>query len=192
MCSTGSSTRTPGARQGWSQAFPKTLQANDLARHVECLGFREAGGDELARAASSGALRSRSIDAQARRVRTIDGARAEALVHREGVGEVALGVAPATEAGGEHAAIEQVRSLARDDHGERLHLRSDGTHLLVKRRRCGSVLESLTTSLSGEPPHGSAKEKSQRRADDLEQRKELRDQRLEDKAQKREEQMEPR
>ena len=36
------------------------------------------------------------------------GARAEALVHREGVGEVALGVVPAMEAGGEHAGIQPV------------------------------------------------------------------------------------
>ena len=54
------------------------------------------------------------------------------------------------------------------------------------------ALEEIHLALSGEPPHGSAEEKSQRRADDLEQRKELRDQRLDEKAQKREEQMEQR
>ena len=54
------------------------------------------------------------------------------------------------------------------------------------------ALEEINLALSGEPPHGSAEEKSQRRADDLEQRKELRDQRLDEKAQEREEQMEQR
>jgi hypothetical protein len=37
-------------------------------------------------------------------VRTDRRARTEALVHRERVGEVALGVVPAAEAGGEHRA----------------------------------------------------------------------------------------
>src|SRR5262249_35556402 len=118
------------------------LEADELARHAERLGVGAAGGDQVAGAggvAGGGAVEEHRGPGAARAHDRW--ARAEALVHRERVGEVALGVVPAPEAGGEHPADLALGPLAGDGHNEYLRLVGDGTHPLVEHRRRGSVLK---------------------------------------------------
>ena len=86
------------------ESLAQPFEADQLARHAELLGLGAAGGDELAGAGgvAGGVAVEEHLGPGAPGADDV-GARAEALVHRQRLGDVALGVVEATEAGGEHA-----------------------------------------------------------------------------------------
>ena len=102
---------------------------------------RPAAMSSRARAASPGALRSRSIEAQARRVRTIDGRAPKRSFIASASAKWRSASSQRPRQAASMPAELAVGPLAVNVDDERLRLFGDGTHPLVEHRRRGSVLE---------------------------------------------------
>src|SRR5580700_3052268 len=123
----------PGRALGRAHPLAKPLEAHDLALHPELDGRAarcgHQGGDPLAISGDvavdehggPGAARAHQI-----------GPRADALVHRLGLGEIAVGLVPAPQAGGQQAAWKRKRPITDNPDAGDAYLAGDLPELRIE------------------------------------------------------------